>query len=33
MTAAGACRIVDRLADRWGVARPGTVVWFELAAS
>jgi anti-sigma regulatory factor (Ser/Thr protein kinase) len=25
-------RIVDRLADRWGVARPGTVVWFELAA-
>jgi anti-sigma regulatory factor (Ser/Thr protein kinase) len=26
-------RIVDRLADRWGVARPGTVVWFELAAS
>jgi anti-sigma regulatory factor (Ser/Thr protein kinase) len=25
-------RIVDRLADRWGVTRPGTRVWFELAA-
>jgi anti-sigma regulatory factor (Ser/Thr protein kinase) len=25
-------RIVDRLADRWGVTRPGTHVWFELAA-
>jgi anti-sigma regulatory factor (Ser/Thr protein kinase) len=25
-------RIVDRLADRWGVKRPGTHVWFELAA-
>jgi anti-sigma regulatory factor (Ser/Thr protein kinase) len=25
-------RLVDRLADRWGVKRPGTLVWFELAA-
>jgi anti-sigma regulatory factor (Ser/Thr protein kinase) len=26
-------RIVDRLADRWGVTRPGTLVWFELTAA